>query len=202
MSPIDSKRYTADCHPSAAPRAGFPDSARGTPVLPREEELAERFRERLRLFATRRLGDAAAAEDVAQETLRRVVDAMRAGRITRPVAFPAFVFETARHVCQQYHRSAGREGRALYRLHGDGLAQGAVASDPFSTLVTDDRAVRVRQALGGLRADDRELLRLLYHEELETGEAASRLRLSPSTLRVRKHRALKRLGELLHGNEL
>lgn len=199
---MDSKRYTADCDPAAAPRTRFPDNARGTPALPHEDELADRFRERLRLFAARRLGDAATAEDVAQETLRRVVDAMRAGRITQPIAFPAFVFETARHVCQQHYRSAGREGRALHRVHGDSLAHGAFVSDPFSTLVSDDRAVRVRQALGSLRHDDRELLRLLYHEELETDEAASRLGLSPSTLRVRKHRALKRLGELLHDNEL
>lgn len=202
MSPTDSKRYTTGTEPAVAASSDSSESRPAASGLPDEKELAERFRERLRVFATRRLGNAAAAEDVAQETLRRMVDALRAGRVDNPAAFPAFVFETARHVCQQHHRAAGREGRAFRRLHEDGEALHAVAPDPLSALVSDDRANRVREALRGLSDTDRELLRLLYHEELETNDASSRLGLSPSALRVRKHRALKRLAELLDEKDL
>lgn len=189
---MDIERYTA---------GRCPETAITTPsssvALPDEADVAGRFRERLRLFAARRLGDAAAAEDVAQETLRRVVDALRAGRVANPAAFPAFVFGTARHICQQQHRSAGREGRALHRLQDDGNAHGPASPDPFAALVSEERGNRVRGALGGLGASDREILRMLYHEEAETADVASRLGLTPAAVRVRRHRALKRLGELL-----
>nr|MBA3564876.1 sigma-70 family RNA polymerase sigma factor [Gammaproteobacteria bacterium] len=46
------------------------------------------------------------------------------------------------------------------------------------------------------------LLRMLYHEEAETAEVASRLRVTPAAVRVRKHRALQRLGELLDGADI
>jgi RNA polymerase sigma-70 factor (ECF subfamily) len=189
---MDTERYPADRVPETAIAA--PSSS---VALPDETEIADRFRERLRLFAVRRLNDAAAAEDVAQETLRRVVDAVRASRIVNPAAFPAFVFQTARHICQQQYRSAEREGRALHRLHNDTDAQGPAAPDPLTALVAEERASRVRDALGDLSPSDRELLRMLYHEEHQTAGVASRLGVTPEAVRVRRHRALKRLGELL-----
>lgn len=192
MSPIAIERYTAGRCPEIA--IANPSSFA---ALPNEADVADRFRERLRVFAARRLRDTASAEDVAQETLRRVVDALRAGRVANPAAFPAFVFETARHICLQQHRSAGREGRALHRLHDDGTAHSPAAPDPLAALVSEERGNRVREALGSLSANDRELLRMLYHEEAETAAIASRLRVTPAAVRVRKHRALQRLGELL-----
>jgi len=60
-------------------------------------ELSLRFRDRLRFFAARRLRDKNLAEDVAQETLRRALEALRAGRVENLAALPSFLFETARH---------------------------------------------------------------------------------------------------------
>ncbi len=194
---MDIERYTAGRCPETA--IANPSSPA---ALPNEAHVADRFRERLRVFAARRLRDGASAEDVAQETLRRVVDALRAGRVDNPAAFPAFVFETARHICLQHYRSAGREGRALHRLHDNGNAHIPAVPDPLAALVSEERENCVREALGGLSAGDRELLRMLYHEEAETAEVASRLRVTPAAVRVRKHRALQRLGELLDGADI
>ncbi|HUO82253.1 MAG TPA: sigma-70 family RNA polymerase sigma factor [Gammaproteobacteria bacterium] len=194
---MDTERYTTGRRPETT--TVVPSS----PIrLPHEADIADRFRERLRLFAARRLGNAAAAEDVAQETLRRVVDALRAGRVANPAAFPSFVFETARHICLQQYRSAGREGRALHRLHDGSGVHPSTGLDPLTALVSEERRNRVREALGELGGSDRELLRMLYHQEVETAEVASRLGITPATVRVRKHRALKRLGELLDRADL
>src|SRR6516162_596478 len=54
-------------------------------------DLALRFSERLTLFAARRLRDRNAAEDVAQEALRRTLEALRAGRIENELALPGFL---------------------------------------------------------------------------------------------------------------
>lgn len=161
-----------------------------------EGDLARAYRERIRLFALRRLGDAAAAEDVAQETLRRVIDACRAGRIHTPDALPAFVFGTARHVCLHHVRGAAREDRAFRRLTPAGQ-RALDEMDALKSLIADERLREVRKALARLPDDDRELLRLVYYEQLPTDELARRLGLTPGAVRVRKHRALRQLAELL-----
>lgn len=162
-----------------------------------EAELADRFTGRLRMFAARRLNDPAAAEDVAQETLRRVVEAARARRIENMAALPAFVFQTARNICMHWARSSGREQRALSRFQSESSGATSDASDALNALITEERRARVRLAIADLNDDDRSLLSLLYYEGLDTKTAASRLNATPGALRVRKHRALKRLAELL-----
>lgn len=188
MSPSEHKRYTS----AAAPDAISPPLV--TPAL--EDELASRFWKRLWLFAHRRLRDDAASEDVAQETLRRVVAALREGRVENVSALPAFVFQTARHICLQEFRSSGREARAMAQLHVEGDDR---ADDPLTSLITDERRAKVREALDRLDRRDRELLRMLYYERADSATVASRLALTPVALRVRKHRALQRLAELLDG---
>jgi RNA polymerase sigma-70 factor (ECF subfamily) len=144
----------------------------------------------------RRLGDAALAEDVAQETLRRVVDALRQDRVRDPAALPAFVFETARHVCQHHARSAGREARALARLRQGSPDEGRWP-DALGALISAERRFAVRQALARLTTPERQLLSGFYYEQLAAEELAGRLGITAGAVRVRKHRALKRLGELL-----
>jgi RNA polymerase sigma factor (sigma-70 family) len=161
-----------------------------------ESDVAKRFWDRVRLFAMRRVRDAATAEDVAQEVLRRVLEAIRGDRIRNPAALPAFVFQTAQHVVLQQHRGAGREARALQRLHS--AAEGAIASaDSLALLISEERRQAVRNALARLGDEDRELLVRLYQDCLDPAELARQLAITPGALRVRKHRALKRLGDLL-----
>jgi RNA polymerase sigma-70 factor (ECF subfamily) len=162
-------------------------------------DLAVRFRERLRLFAARRVYDLAAAEDVAQEALRRTLEALRAGRIPDTERLPGFVFETARHICMHHGRGRGREARALARMG----PQDAPDDDPLQALISAERQAAVRRALQRLARGDRDLLRMMYTEGLEAAEAARRLLVSPEAVRVRKHRALRRLAEALEhdGND-
>jgi RNA polymerase sigma-70 factor (ECF subfamily) len=162
---------------------------------PTEDALARQFWDRIRLFASRRVSDSAFAEDVAQETIRRVVEALRAGRVENLAALPGFVFQTAQHICLQRHRSVGREDRALARLGRDPRPSGA--NDPLFALISEDRRRAVRAALDRLPADERELLELLYFRQEETSAVAERLGITPGALRVRKHRTLQKLGTLL-----
>lgn len=160
-----------------------------------EQDLAARFWERLRVFGTRRLGDPALAEDLAQEVLRRVAEALRAHRVANPAALPAFVFQTATHLCQHHYRSRQREGRALQRIAG--MATPLDSSGPLDRLVSEEARRAVRAALGALSPEDQNLLRHLYFEDEDSAVVASRLQLTPGALRVRKHRALGRLARLL-----
>lgn len=160
-----------------------------------ERNLAQQFWERLRVFGARRLGDAALAEDLAQEVLRRVTEALRAGRVENLDALPAFVFQTATHLCLHHYRSRGREERALARLAG--MDPGTPGPGPLDALVSEEARRVVRTALEELNPDDRDLLRRIYFDDEPSPETARRLQVTPGALRVRKHRALERLAELL-----
>jgi len=160
-------------------------------------ELNERFWKRLCIFAARRLRDRSAAEDVAQETLRRVIEALRQEKIEKLEALPAFVFQTARNICLHYGRSARRQESALLRFRGGLQTSSGEEEDPLAVLVDEARRAEVREALEKLEDDDRKLLRMLYVDGLENAEISRRLGVDPGTLRVRKHRALKRLADLI-----
>ena len=170
-----------------------------------ERDLASRYGQRLRIFAARRIGDASAAEDIAQESLTRVVDALRNDQIENIDALPGFVFSTARNICLHWVRSVSREQGALQRLHQEPATTRPISGDPLSALIREERRSQVRAALATLGDDDRALLAMLYYEGLDSDEAAERLGASQPTVRVRKHRALRRLaqslGELAPGNE-
>lgn len=160
--------------------------------------LEERFLSRLRWYATRWIGDAQAGEDVAQETLKRVLQALAEGRVRQPDALPAFVYQTARHVCSHRNRAAGRERRMLARYGSDPSVDEPAAPDPLNELVSSERQALVRDALAAMEDEDRNLLVALYVHEQSPRQLAAELQLSDGALRVRKHRALKRLSERLN----
>ncbi len=66
---------------------------------------------------------------------------------------------------------------------------------PEADLVDLEQAQQVRSALAKLRAPDRELLLLLFRDELKPGAAAAALGIRPGALYTRKNRALARLRE-------
>lgn len=164
-----------------------------------EEQLALRFTERLRLFVARRLNDAAAAEDIAQETLRNVVDAIRADRIQNSEALPGFVFQTARNLCMHWVRSTAREKTAFTRLERES-ADALETPDALTNLISAERTCAVKRAIDRLASEDRRLLGMIYYEGLDTEEIAGRLVLNAAAVRVRKHRALQRLAAELGGS--
>src|SRR6266849_4639438 len=121
-------------------------------------ELTDRFWKRLCIFAARRLRDRFAAEDVAQETLRRSLEALRERRIENLEALPAFIFQTARNICMHYGRSARREEGALVRFRGGMQSSSGEESDPLIALVDEARREGVRSAIEYMLPDDRGLL--------------------------------------------
>jgi RNA polymerase sigma-70 factor (ECF subfamily) len=186
MSPTGRDRYTEDRPPGAE--------------LPAEAELIDRFWSRVCVMAAHRLRDPGAAQDVAQETMRRVIAAMRERRIENPAALPAFVFQTARHICLHAYRSEGREERALARFGAEGETADDIPNALVSLISAEDR-MAVRGALAQLHDAERALLTMLYFDGVETDRAADSLHITQGALRVRKHRALARLAELM-GREI
>jgi RNA polymerase sigma-70 factor (ECF subfamily) len=193
MSPVRDDRYGEGREPAdedvwTPPVGADPDTL--------AEELSRRFRDRLRFFAARRMADRAAAEDVAQEVLRRTLEALRAGRVENLAALPAFLFQTARHVCMHHGRSAARAAKAMERM-GGGVEEPSESPDPLTALIDSERRQLVRGALKELSEADRQILLLSYSEGLDAAAIGERLDLTPGAVRVRRHRAVARLSEIL-----
>jgi len=140
----------------------------------------------VRRFLARRT-DSATADDVLQETLLvcwRRLDEMPAE------AFLPWAYGVARNCLANAERSQRRQGRLLARIwHLDRPPAVSVAPD----LPDDDLAA----ALGSLRAEDAELLRLWAWEELSPAEIALVLGISANAAAIRLHRAKQKLRDEL-----
>ncbi|MEO6496468.1 MAG: sigma-70 family RNA polymerase sigma factor [Solirubrobacteraceae bacterium] len=130
-------------------------------------------------YAMRRVGGERAA-DVAHETFlvlwRRLEDA--------PAAPRPWLIGVARNVVLHDRRSHARRERLAARVAAEPVASPAEAPE------LDD-------ALAFLSTEDRDLLGLVYWDDLTPAEAATAIGCSPATLRVRLHRARGRLAALL-----
>lgn len=155
-----------------------------------------RFHARLLILGMRRLGNRVDAEDMAQDALQRVTRALDENRLRDPGALPAFVHQTAVHICQQALRKRYRERRALEGYAQSSLEEAGVGH-ALTDLIDEERRRVVRQALQQLGGDDRDLLEQLYTRDVDPEQLAERLGISAGALRVRKHRALQRLSAAL-----
>jgi RNA polymerase sigma-70 factor, ECF subfamily len=146
-------------------------------------ELLRRLNSHLRAYFVRRLGRAADAEDLLQETLI----AMHARRSTydptRP--FTAWVHAIARYKLIDHYRRTKRRAE-------DPL------DDPADLFASEDSNAAeahldVERLLGGLPLKTQKLIRDVKLEGLSTAEAAARHGISESAVKVGVHRGLKTL---------
>ena len=124
-------------------------------------------------------GSRSVAEDLVQDALARVLDAMARGR---PVeSFGAYVRFSAFNLSRNYWRSRWREARALRSLS----AAPAVGTD---TARVDD-ALDVFSAMAVLSRREREAVSLFYQLDLSLSETAGVMRVSAGTVKTLLHRA-------------
>ena len=154
----------------------------------RFEEVAPGLIEPLRRFLARRT-DPATAEDVLAETLlvcwRRAEDL--------PEQPLPWVYGVARNCLRNAERSARRQERVAGRLAAEpSPPQPAIGSTARSA---EDLALH--EALGRLRPEEAELLRLWAWEQLAPAEIALVLGITPNAVSIRLTRAKQKLSQRL-----
>jgi RNA polymerase sigma-70 factor (ECF subfamily) len=131
----------------------------------------------------------AIADDVRQETLFRVLKTLRAGPgVSQPERFGAFVNSVCNNVLLELLHRKKRDGEAPeeppeaadHRIDIDG------------SLISEERKRVVARVLDELSAKDREILRLVFFEDLDRKSICERLKVDPDYLRVLLHRAKAR----------
>jgi RNA polymerase sigma-70 factor (ECF subfamily) len=130
------------------------------------------------------------AEEAVQEALIRAW--LRRDACRSPEAPLPWMLEITRN---EARRLLGRQARRASRELIDAITP---APDSEEGQLAD-AAVRVtlEQALGSLAEADRRVLRLRYADDLTQGEVARRLGVPEGTVKVRLHRARRRLRRLL-----
>ncbi len=156
--------------------------------------LYERHRTPVFRFACRMLGSAPLAEDVTQECFLSV--------LRRPEAFKAeraslrtYLCAIARHLAFKQLRKRGEE-TAVDEPPDDAAAQ-ANGSDPLCTVLQEEVAEAVRQAIAALPPLQREAVVLFEYQEMSLADIAASCAIDVGTVKSRLHRARERLKRTL-----
>jgi len=156
---------------------------------PETESRFSTYFERFLSFKLRaRRMDPAFAEDVRQETLFRVLKALRHGKgVAQPERFGAYV----NSVCNIVLLELGRKRQETQDSENAPEAQDDRV-DIQASLITQERKRLVAKVLDELAPKDREILRLVFLEEWDRKKICEQLKVDPDHLRVLLYRAKAR----------
>jgi RNA polymerase sigma factor (sigma-70 family) len=178
-----------DIYPPMPPSADHP---RPSPDLDRRfESCFQANYASVLAFAIRRLPDRATAEEAASETF---AVAWRRRDLIPAEPLP-WLYGIALRVVANQRRSGERRRRLSDRLEHEASSR-EVALEPAEAMHRREAFSRAFQLLS---EDEREVLRLVAWDGLDTREAAKVLGCSAAAFRVRLHRARRRLGKHLEG---
>lgn len=150
-----------------------------------ESDLVAEYRPSLVRFAFGYLGDAAAAEDAAQDVFLKALKAP-----SKPDAVRPWLYRIARNHCLNLLRSQRVRGE-------EALPERPAFADSrtghLTRLVRLENEAELRERVMNLTPDHREVLDLRYGEDLGRDEIAHILDLPPSVVKSRLYEAMKKL---------
>jgi RNA polymerase sigma-70 factor, ECF subfamily len=150
----------------------------------------EQFRQRLRWKVCYHLGSfCPSVDDVVQETLTRLLVALRDDKIRNPESMGAFISGICNHVISEYRRRLWREPP---------VDPDMPVREPAVNPVAEN--YEARQAIAAVVRElperDRRLLQLFYLDEMDKEEICRREGISDGQFRVALFRARRRFREI------
>ncbi len=143
-------------------------------------------------FFARSVGRGAAAEDLMQTAFLKIHAARRSWR--RGERLRPWAFTIAARVRVDWLR---RQGRSEREIAGDDLPEAEAEDGPGDAAVAEERAERVRAAIGRLSEPQRVVVHLHRFEGLSFAEIGAALGISEGAAKLRAFRAYAQLRELL-----
>jgi RNA polymerase sigma-70 factor, ECF subfamily len=126
------------------------------------------------------------AEDVCQETLLRVLKSLRQGSgVSQPERFGAFVNAVSNNVFLELTHKQSRHAA----VDEDTPEPVDKAAGAETRLITEERKQMVAAVLDELLPKEREILRLVFFEEVDRHQISEQFQVDPDYLRVLLHRA-------------
>ena len=154
-----------------------------------EQHFASYFGQILDMMLRARYLSPERVDDVRQETLARVITALRhEGGIRQPERFGAFV----NSVCKNVLREQLRDWQRIRPIEQGQLEPPDKVVDLERALISKETKDKVREILAEMRQRDRDLLRAIFLEEKEKDEICREFGVDREYLRVLLHRAKER----------
>jgi len=151
-----------------------------------EAELCRRMAPRIRLYGLRHLRDEHAAEDLMQQVLIIMLEALRASRLREPEKLASFVLGTCRMTVLNLRRGAQSKERLLEQFGAD-----MTLPAPFAMPHLDhDLLARCVQ---DLHERERSVVVMTFYDEQTGADVAGFLGVSQANVRVIRHRAIRQL---------
>jgi RNA polymerase sigma-70 factor (ECF subfamily) len=154
-----------------------------------EAELCRRFGRRLVYFGRRRVGSEDRARDLAQDTLLLTLEKLRSGKVREPGKIGAFILGVARTLSSTQGTREARS-RPLDEVTGELVHRSVAPPDPIASS-------RVAPCVEALPETHRAVILLSFYGEQTSVEVAASLGLTPSHVRVLRHRGVTRLRDCL-----
>jgi len=150
-----------------------------------EAEMCRRMGRRIWLYGLRHLRSSSAADDLVQQVLLKILEALRNARVREPDKLAQFVLGTCRMTVLDQRRRSRRQEELLAMFAGD-LAP---ALPPIPRL--EDR--QLAQCVQALKERERSVVVMTFYDDQTAAETAHALGTSESHVRVIRHRAIQQL---------
>lgn len=174
-------------------------------------ELIMRWQPRIAGFVAKKYAwDSDATDDISQETMMRVVNALRTG--TEVQHFPAWIMRIAKNTAASLARKEKKYGIAVDDPETLGYDQGSKRSgpagkdaimdkeDPTQQSVEDREAIdAMMQSMGQMKDLHRDALKGRFFDYETEDDAAKRLDVPKGTVKRRVHGAKRELEKLMRG---
>jgi RNA polymerase sigma-70 factor (ECF subfamily) len=155
------------------------------------------FRRRLSAKWGKRSYQRSTVEDIVQETIKRVLINLRAGKIKSPQSFGAYVFGISGNVASEIVRENAKLDPfdpSCFDIRSSDL-------DGEQTFLRAERCELVRRTLKQMKPPrDAQILIAIFIEERDKDEVCAEFRITRANLRLVLCRALKRF-KILYNNE-
>jgi RNA polymerase sigma-70 factor (ECF subfamily) len=142
--------------------------------------------------------DRTEAEEVLQQAYLKVLDGR--ARFAGRSAFRTWLFGVIRRTAGERRRAHAIRSLFLERWHTRTASETSPADDPLAMVVRDASARELVRALERLSARQRDLLHLVFYQDLTIEQAAEAMGLRLGTARTHYERGKARLRDLLGAN--
>ena len=143
-----------------------------------------------RIFRYCKFNCAEEAQDICQETFLRAYKSLGKFSEKRGGSFQAYLFAIARNIIIDYRRKKKDVLLKEYQDIGE--------EDDLDERIDKKREnQKLKEAIAKLAETDRQIVVLRYFEEMTTYEVAKAVGMREGALRVRLHRTLKKLKEII-----
>lgn len=163
------------------------------------ELLMRRYWHDIKVYAYRHAKNDEDAEDIAQEVFAKVYRALPAWK--PQASFKTWLYTIARNMCTDHYRGRSRRPtQSLEALQDDSFEEPPVTdfgSDPERLLEDAEIKQLITEALNELSDQQREVFILYHYQHLQIKEIAELLGIADGTVKMHRHRAMKKLRMVL-----